>query len=150
MVRSKNGILFEMRMHWGQNFTNVLNLVALLLFVPGVVFLNIIPDDASQQTQDPYLEFHVTGAVCMACSWFFFAMRVLHFYAINRYLGHWVLMVSKLVRTRASQSQSEPLLPACLVPSSLRACLCLPTSPLSLHSCTPIKSNPIDSALGAI
>lgn len=124
LVRSKNGVMFEIRKHWGLNFTNMLNLVALALFVPGAIFLNITPADAAQEAQEPYLQFGVTGAVCMASSWFFFAMRILHFYSINKQLGPCVLMIGKMVRF-SLLSTRDPDSGCILLEFVLRTVLCL-------------------------
>ena len=73
--------------HMNRNFWNPIRLLAIVLFVPGIVLGNVTSGTMEGDTQAPYVQLFVIGRVCIALSYIAFFLHFLHFYAINKELG---------------------------------------------------------------
>lgn len=95
---SEPGKLLQKVKVWLQEYWNITDLMAILIFSVGMVL----------RLQEPPLMSY--GRVIYCVNIIYWYIRLLEIFGVNKYLGPYVMMIGKMVRRRAARHEALPLL----------------------------------------
>lgn len=99
ILMSEPGKLLQKVKVWLQEYWNITDLMAILIFSVGMVL----------RLQEPPLMSY--GRVIYCVNIIYWYIRLLEIFGVNKYLGPYVMMIGKMVRRRGAQTDYVRLVP---------------------------------------